>query len=428
MTSLTLTQIRQTAAEILAAAVLEISPDAHIIEGRATFSGFAYDFLFPKPFSKELLPYIEERMYKIIEEDLPIEYHEMIPDNAAEFFRSYPRYYPSVYAKQHPGPLVEVFKMRGFADLCPGPYARSTGEIGAIKLIAHSKRPNIRYRGIEKPVIGIHGVVCENKQKLKEFLKNKKQFFQTEHREYGAMISLFRIRMERGKDLHELHRCYWLKNGERLKEALYHYWKESHESGAFEVVQTQGNDLLKNHEELLEVLGKNLKKGPWKVAEYSRVVSAEGIDAWRGLFDSKDYYFDRAHIFCLKEHLIQELISSLQFLEKTIKMFGFEGALEVFIPKKDKELCESLKEACDQAGVEYEEKPGKLAVALWRVTDRYGMRRSASFIELKKREKGFTITHSIFDRVERFIALMMEAEGPSFEDRMKGIAKKTKFE
>lgn len=428
MTALTLTQIRQTAAEILAAAVLEICPDAHIIEGRATFSGFAYDFLFPKSFSKELLPYIEERMYKIIEEDLPIEHHEMIPDNAAELFRSYPRYYPSVYAKQHPGPLVDVFKMRGFADLCPGPYTQSTGQVGAVKLLGHSKRPNIRYRGEEKPVIGIHGVVSENKQKLKEFLKKKKEFFQTEHREHGEAISLFQIRKERGKHLHEVHRCFWLKKGQNLKEALYQYWRKTHEEAGFDLIQTQGNDLLLNHTELLEMLGKNLKKGPWKIAEYSRVVSAEGIDPWKGLFDSKDYYFDRAHIFCLKEDLLQQLISSLQFLEKTSKMFGFEASLDMFIPKKNNELHECLKEACGKAGLEFEERSGKLAKILWRVTDRYGMRRSASFIELRKSEKGFTITHSIFNRVARFIALMMEAEGPSFEERMKDIAKKTKFD
>ena len=141
-------------------------------------------------------------MYKIIGDDIPIEHHEMVPDNAAEFFRSYPRHYPSVYAKQHPGPLVDVFKMRGFADLCPGPYAKTTGQVGAIKLLGFSKRPSIRYRGDEKSVIGINGIVCENKQKLKEFLKNKKQFFQTEHREYGEKIALFQIRKERGRHLH----------------------------------------------------------------------------------------------------------------------------------------------------------------------------------------------------------------------------------
>ena len=226
----------------------------------------------------------------------------------------------------------------------------------------------------------------------------------------------------------EVHRCFWLKKGQELKEALYQFWRRSHEEAGFDLIQTQGNDLLQNHTELLEMLGKNLKNGPWKIAEYSRVACAEGIDPWKGLFDSKDYYFDRANIFCLKEDLIQELISSLQFLEKTSKMFGFEASLDLLIPKRDNELSESLKEACNKAGLKFEERPGRLTKVLWKVTDRYGTRRSASFIELRRREKGFTITHSIFNRTARFIALMMEAEGPSLEERTKGIAKKTKFE
>jgi len=428
MKSLTPSQLRQTAAEILAAAVLELCPDALIIEGRDTFNGFAYNFLFPSPFSKDMLPFIEERMQKIIQEDLPIEHREMIPDNASEFFRSYPRHYPAHFAKQHPGPLVDVFKMRGFVDLCPGPYARSTGEVGAVKLLGITKRPNIRYRGVEKTVIGIEGVVCEDKRKLKEFLKNQKHFSETEHRQYGVLHSLFLIQVERGKHLHEIHRCFWLQKGERLKEALYLYWRENHEEEGFEMIQTQGHNLLKNHEEFFQLTRKDLNKEAWKVAEYSRVVSEEGIDPWKGLFDSKDYYFDRAHIFCLKKQLHQELISSLQFVEKTSKIFGFNCAVELFIPKKDKELYHYLKDACEEAGLEVEERQGKLPKVLWRVVDRYGIQRSGPFIELRKRGNGFIITQSLFNRLERFIALLMEAEGPSFENRVKDIAKKTKFE
>ena len=217
MKNLSLSQIRQTAAEILASAVLELCPDAHIIEGRPTFSGFSYQFLFPSPFSKEMLPFIEERMRKTINEDLPIEHKEMVPDNASAFFRHYPRHYPSIFAKEQKGPLVDIFQIRGFADLCPGPYAKSTGEIGVVKLLSVQKKPAIKYRGEEKPVFEIEGVVCETPKNLKEFLKRRKEFLEREHRNLGKSLSLFLIQSRRGKDFHEVLHCFWLREGEKLK-------------------------------------------------------------------------------------------------------------------------------------------------------------------------------------------------------------------
>lgn len=424
----TIFQIRQTAAELLAVAVLDLCPDAFIIEGRATSAGFAYDFYFPSPFSKDMLPYLEERIQQLIQEDLPIERREMMPDNASELFRSYPFYYPAIFARQHIGPLVDVFHMKGFCDLCPGPYVQSTREIGIVKLIALTKRPPIRYRGVNKPVTRITGIVCQDKQKLKEFLKNRKQFFEAEHRNYGVKNDYFLIRVHRNKSLHEVHHCFWLRKGNKVKELLYDYWREAHEKIGYNVIQTQGNNLLKNHEEFFGFSGKRSEKSVKKIAEYSRVVSEEGIDRWDGLFGSKDYYFDRAHVFCVKEDLHPELISSLQFVERTFKIFGFNAQIVLLTPKKDKELYQYLSRACEAVSLKVQEEQGKVARAFWRVIDRYEVMHDSSFVELKRNQKGFVIAHSIFNRLEQFIALMMDIKGPSFEERVKHIAKKTKFE
>lgn len=418
----------QTAAEILAAAVLDLCPDAFIIEGRPTFTGFAYDFYFPSPFSKEMFPYLEERMRTIIQEDHKIERREMLPDNAAHLFRSYPRYYPALFAKQHPGPLIEIFQMNNFTDICPGPYLPTTREIGAIKLIEITNRPPIRYRGSDQPVTRITGIVCKDKHTLKSFLKTQKQLIESEHRSYGSQHGYFLIHKQRSKSLHEVHRCFWLPKGENLKEMLYHYWRESHKKEGYHLIQTQGNNLLNNHKECFKLTEQNLKKNSWKVAELSHVISEEGIDPWKGLFKSKNYSFDRAHIFCLKENLKQELNSSLQFVEKTSKLFHFESKVELSAPEKDRQLRTYLATQSAEIGIRALEKQGPRVKILWKIRDRYKSEYSGAFIELSQTNEGFIITHSIFNTFERFIALLMEAQGPSFEKRVKAIAKKTKFE
>lgn len=421
-----LLEVRQSAAEVLAAAVLQLCPDVYLIEGRATIRGFAYHFHFPSPFSEEMLPFIEEKMKCFIEEDLPISHREMIPENASQFFQSRLRHYPFIFAKQQKGTLVDVFEMKEFVDLCPGPYVKSTRELGAIKLIGVSKRPPIFYRGKEKGVFEINGVVLENQKGVKAPLPKKKKFLKMDHLSQGKRLGLFTIREDRGRDFHEIHQCFWLSEGERLRETLYRFWKKTHLEAGYDIVQTQGINLLKNHEALLNLSQNRVKS--WKVAELSREASDKGIDPWMGLYDSKDYCFDRAHHFCVKEVLEKGLISSLQFLEKTSKVFNFSSSFEIFIAKKDRQLVAFLKQACDALGMKPIEKLGKFPKVLWKVVDRYGYKRSGPFIELHRRGNQFVISHSLFNQMERFIALLMEADGPSFEMRMKDIAKKRNFE
>ena len=418
-------KICQTAAEILALAVLELCPSTFGIEGRATFSGFAYDFCFQTPISCEMLPHIEERMRQIIGQDLPIRRKEMLPKNAAEFFRSLPRYYPYIFAKGDPRPLVEVFEMENFFDLCPAPYARSTGEVGSVKLLKMIERPPVHYQGIKKQVIRIEGVVAKDKKRLKALLKAP--FLDSEHRKYGIKNGYFLIQVGRGESLREKHRCFWLEKGQKLKEMLIRCWKESHQRAGYLSIATQGNHLLKNHEEFFELYQNGSKEGVCKVAECALSLSEEGIDPWEGLFKSKDYSFDRAHVFCSEKDLNRELIACLQFVEKMAKVFYPDGKLLSLVSNKEGGMKELLEGACRAARVEYHEKTGCLSALFWEIPGHLKQKFRGPFLELRKRGKGFTIIHSIFFQLEHFIALMIEIKGADFENHIKDIEKKTKL-
>ena len=420
----------QTAAEILALAVSELCPSTLSIEGRATFTGFAYDFCFQTPFSQEMLPHIEERMRQIISQDLPITRKEMLPKNAAEFFRSLPRYYPYVFAKEDPRSFVEVFEMENFFDLCPAPYARSTGEVGAIKLLKMIERPPVPYQGVKKQVIRIEGVVAEDRKRLKTLLRAP--FLESEHQKYGIKNGYFLIQVGRGKNLREKHRCFWLKKGQKLKEVLTSCWRESHQRAGYLSIATQGNNLLKNHEEFFDLYRNGSKGGVCKVAECAQSISEEGIDPWKGLFKSKDHSFDRAHVFCSEKDLSRELTTCLQFVERMAKIFYPDVGALFLASNKERELKKFLEGACRAAGVKYQEGSDPLSGLplsglFWEVSGRFNQGFRGPFLELRKRGEGFILIHSIFFQLEHFIALIIEIKGSDFENHIKDIEKKTKL-
>jgi len=64
---------RHSSAHLLAAAVLELYPDAHPGVGPATDSGFFYDFYRPQPFTEADLAKIELKMQELVRADLPYE-------------------------------------------------------------------------------------------------------------------------------------------------------------------------------------------------------------------------------------------------------------------------------------------------------------------------------------------------------------------
>ncbi|HDZ85206.1 MAG TPA: threonine--tRNA ligase, partial [Candidatus Moranbacteria bacterium] len=63
--------LRHSTAHVLAAAVLEMFPEAKFAIGPATENGFYYDFDLPRTLIPEDLDILEEKMKKIVKENHP---------------------------------------------------------------------------------------------------------------------------------------------------------------------------------------------------------------------------------------------------------------------------------------------------------------------------------------------------------------------
>ena len=80
--------MRHSAAHVLAAAVMEMFPDAKLGVGPVIDNGFFYDLDLPRPLTPLDLQKLEARMAKIVQRNQPFT-REVLPiDEAIEMFRS----------------------------------------------------------------------------------------------------------------------------------------------------------------------------------------------------------------------------------------------------------------------------------------------------------------------------------------------------
>ena len=140
--------MRHSTSHVLAAAVLEMFPEARFGIGPAIENGFYYDFDLPRTLIPEDLPLLEEKMDAIIKANFPFERQEISVQEALDHFKKANQPYKVQLIKemQQAGQeKVSVYKTNGFIDLCGGPHLESTGEIvpSGFKLTKISDRKSV---------------------------------------------------------------------------------------------------------------------------------------------------------------------------------------------------------------------------------------------------------------------------------------------
>jgi Threonyl-tRNA synthetase len=120
--------LRHSTAHLLAAAVMELYPEAKYGIGPAVEDGFYYDFEFPKPISESDLPAIESRMRRIVHEDRPFVQETLTRKQAVEeFTKRHQDYKLELIQDKVEGDDVSVYHTGDFLDLCRGRTSRAPG-------------------------------------------------------------------------------------------------------------------------------------------------------------------------------------------------------------------------------------------------------------------------------------------------------------
>lgn len=184
---------RHTLSHVLAAAVQELYPDVKFGIGPAIDNGFYYDIDFGKTkISDADLTKIEQKMRAIIKRKLPMTKRVISRDEALKWAKSSKQKYKVELIEELPDDEEISFYDLGdiFTDLCKGPHAKDTSDLGVFKL---DHIAGAYWRGDEKRemLTRIYGLAFATKSELDAFVKQQEEAKARDHRKLGQQLDLF---------------------------------------------------------------------------------------------------------------------------------------------------------------------------------------------------------------------------------------------
>ncbi|HEY6608967.1 MAG TPA: threonine--tRNA ligase [Candidatus Limnocylindria bacterium] len=349
-----LAAMRHSAAHMLAAAVLEIFPDAKLGIGPAIKDGFYYDFDLPRPLTPSDLEELESKMRGQQAADLAFEHSMDLPRAEA---------IAQLEAKGQPfkveivqdlaeseGPTVSFYRHGTFEDLCRGGHLGSTKELGAFKLL---NTAGAYWRGDEtRPMLQrIYGTAWDTSEELDRHLWRLEEAKKRDHRKLGRELDLFTFHPESpaAPFLHPRGMAIW--------RALEEWSREVRRGGGFSEVRTpsvvrkelwetsghwanyQDNMfVLDDHdhvsglkpmncpEEILiyRTRARSYRDLPMRFSDYSVLFRKERTGVLAGMFRVRQLTQDDSHVFCRPDQVDDELRLALSLVRRQYGPFGFE--------------------------------------------------------------------------------------------------------
>lgn len=213
---------RHSLAHLLAAAVIQLYPDAKRTIGPAIDNGFYFDFEFSTPISDEDLPKIEKQMRKILPTWDTFERSEVTAEQAKAEYPGNEYKHELIEEFTKDGEKVSFYKSGDYWDLCRGGHAESMKDIDpeSFKL---TKVAGAYWRGDSnnKMLTRIYGLAFNSKQELDEHVKMLEEAEKRDHRKLGQQLDLFTFSDLVGKGL-----PLWTPKGALLRELLNTYSQE----------------------------------------------------------------------------------------------------------------------------------------------------------------------------------------------------------
>jgi threonyl-tRNA synthetase len=346
-----LSRMRHTTAHVLAQAVKEIFPDAKLGIGPVIEDGFYYDFDLPRPLTPDDLPALEERMARIVGENLPLTRFAEERAVARARCEAMGQPYKVELVEGLPeGEEISFYRQGDFVDLCRGPHVEATGRIGAFKLLSIA---GAYWRGKETnpQLTRIYGTAWQKKSQLAAYLERLEEAKRRDHRVLGKQLGFFANTAEVGLGL-----PLWLPNGAAVRQTLENYIAERERIAGYEHVYTPDIakvDLYKqsghwahykdsmfpvmktDHEEFVLrpmncphhiQIYKNdrhsYRELPIRLAELGTMYRYEKSGELAGLSRVRAMTLSDAHIFCREDQVKDEVKRSILLIEDAYRTLG----------------------------------------------------------------------------------------------------------
>lgn len=373
--------MRHSMAHIMATAIKHLWPDVKFGVGPVVENGFYYDVdLGETKISETDFKKIEEEMRKVIKANETFEYFTKPINKAITWAKEAKQPYKeellndikragTTVAKdlspEEMGTLaggdnkleeVSFYKNGDFIDLCRGPHVKSTGEVGAFKLM---RVAGAYWRGSEKnaQMQRIYGVAFASKEELQQYLTMLEEAKKRDHRKLGQELDLFFFH-ETAPGM-----AYWLPKGVTLYNELVRFWREVHTARGYqeivspllnkkELYQTSGHfdhyweDMFTtetadgesygvkpmNCPNAMVVFGhrqRSYRELPLRLSDTDPLHRHELSGALNGLFRVRGFRQDDAHIFVSEEQIKDEYKRIFEITELFYSLFNIEYAFRL---------------------------------------------------------------------------------------------------
>ncbi len=419
--------MRHSLAHIMAQAVQHLWPQAKFGVGPVIDNGFYYDIdLGETKISEDDFKKIEEEMRTIIENDYEFVRSEKAIDEAIGWSQQAMQPYKeellndlrragTTIAKDldaaELGTIadgdaaiesVSFYTDGDFTDLCRGPHARSTGQVGAFKLM---RVAGAYWRGKETnpQMQRLYGIAFATHEELEAHLTMLEEAKKRDHRVLGEQLGIFTFSEDVGKGLPLM-----MPRGSIIKNLLSRYMRQLEEARGYKYVDTPAitheklyqksghakfyaEDMFSmedaegqkfyvspmncpHHHQIYSKVVQSYHDLPLRLAEHAGLYRHElsgtltGLIRVRGPITQND-----AHLYVTQDQLKDEFKNVLELFREVYQTFGIDDywyrlSLPDYEKDKyegDKNVWESsgnlIREAMDELGVNYIEAEGEAA-------------------------------------------------------------------
>jgi len=347
--------IRHSLAHLLAAAVLDLFPNAKPSIGPAIEDGFYYDFDNLEISDKDLSR-IEEKMKESLPSWQKFEHKEVSEKEAKDFFKNNIYKLELIDEIKEKGEKITFYSSGEFTDLCRGGHVSNPSkeiDLGAFKL---DRIAGAYWRGDEKNkmLTRIYGLAFGTKADLENYILQREDAQKRDHRKIGQEQELFFIDDMVGKGL-----VIWLPKGNILKNEVEklaikfedgagyqrvttpHIAKEElfltsghlpyYKDGMYPAMEMDdGIYYLKAmncplHHRIYLNKPRSYRDLPLRLAEYGTVYRNERSGTLAGLLRVRGLDMNDAHIYCMKDQIKEEFKSVMNLTMEYFKIFGLEN-------------------------------------------------------------------------------------------------------
>jgi threonyl-tRNA synthetase len=354
--------LRHSAAHVLATAVRQLFPEAHIGFGPAIEDGFYYDFEVPRPFTPDDLAAIEDRMREVVKADHPFQREEVTLAAGRERFRDDPLKLERLN-EFDAGETISVYSDGPFVDLCRGPHLPTTGRLKHFKLL-HAAGAYWRGDSRRQMLQRIYGTAWFTKDDLDEYLRRLEEAERRDHRMLGRQLDLFSIQEDVGPGM-----ILWHPRGATVQFELRRFMEDELLRRGYDLVYTphitreelflrsghlplygeqqfppmapatgDAEDVRYRvkpmncpmHTLIYAARQRSYRDLPIRLSEIANVYRNELSGTLHGLLRVRGLTMDDAHVFCREDQIEDEIFQMIDLTDLVLSQtFGFAYRIDL---------------------------------------------------------------------------------------------------